>query len=362
MSKGKVLLCMSGGVDSSVAAMLLKEEGYELYGLTYRPYDAISAGCMENKTGCCSVDAIFEAKKLADKLGFPHYILDLRKEFDEIVISNFISEYLSGRTPNPCVLCNRVIKWGEVLKKADELGCKFIATGHYAKLSKNGERNFLVKGKDESKDQTYFLWQLSQDDLKRTLFPLGDLNKSEVRKIAVQKGFEYLSQKRESQEICFITDNDYRRFINERMPELNQKIGEGNFVDISGKIVGKHKGYPFYTIGQRKGLVIALGRPVYVVDIIPETNTVVLGDRVDLNKKELWVSNINLMKYASIDGEIEVTTKIRYNNAGTLSRISQFEDKIKVEFYNEAWAIAPGQSAVFYEGNDLVGGGVICKG
>ncbi|MBP7562764.1 MAG: tRNA 2-thiouridine(34) synthase MnmA [Candidatus Cloacimonetes bacterium] len=362
MSKGKVLLCMSGGIDSSVAAMLLRDQGYEIYGLTYRPYDSISIGCMENKIGCCSVDAIFEAKNLADKLGFPHSVLDLRKEFDNIVISDFINEYLAGRTPNPCVVCNRTVKWGEVLKKADEMDCEFISTGHYARINKKNGRSFLVKGKDESKDQTYFLWQLSQDDLKRTIFPLGDLTKNEVRNIARQKGFEKISNKRESQEICFITDNDYRRFIRERMPEIDQKVGEGNFTDISGKILGKHKGYPFYTIGQRKGLVIALGKPAYVVDIKPEENIVVLGEREDLNKKELWVDNVNLMKYENISGEMEVITKIRYNNAGNLSRISQHGDRIKVEFYNEAWAVAPGQSAVFYEGDELIGGGIICRG
>ena len=361
MSKGKVLLCMSGGIDSSVAAMLLREEGYELHGLTYRPYDSISPACMEKQTGCCSVDAIFEAKALAYDLGFDHSVLDIRKEFDKTVISDFVKEYLAGRTPNPCVVCNRTIKWGEVITKANELGCDFIATGHYARIGEKDGRYFLIRGKDESKDQTYFLWQLSQSDLKRTIFPLGNLTKTEVRQIALEKGYEKISKKRESQEICFIPDNDYRRFIKERVPDLEQQVGKGNFVDTNGKILGQHYGYPFYTIGQRKGLEIALGRPMYVVNIDPATNTVVLGDRSDLNKKELWVENLNLMKYENIEGEMEVLTKIRYNNKGTLSRISQHDSRIRVEFYENTWAVTPGQSAVFYEGDDIVGGGIICK-
>jgi tRNA-specific 2-thiouridylase len=351
---------MSGGIDSSVAAMLLEEQGYEIHGLTYRPYDAISPACMEKQTGCCSVDAIFEAKALANDLGFPHAVLDIRKEFDKTVISDFVKEYLAGRTPNPCVVCNRTIKWGEVIKKADELNCEFIATGHYAQIGEENGRYFLIQGIDDAKDQTYFLWQLSQDDLKRTLFPLGHLTKPEVRQIALQKGYEQISKKRESQEICFIPDNDYRRFIMERVPDIVNNIGEGNYTNKEGKILGKHKGYPFYTVGQRKGLEIALGHPMYVIDIDAKTNTVVLGEREELNKKELWVDNINLMKYATIVGEMEVITKIRYNNKGTLSRISLHGDKIKVEFYESAWAITPGQSAVFMEGMDMVGGGIIC--
>jgi len=361
MSKGKVLLCMSGGIDSSVAALLLIDQGYEVHGLTYRPFDAVSPACMEKQTGCCSVDAIFEAKALATELGMEHTVFDLRSEFEQSVIQNFIDEYLSGRTPNPCVLCNRVIKWGEVIRKADELGCTYIATGHYAQIGEQNGRYFLIKGIDEKKDQTYFLWQLSQDDLKRTIFPLGGLTKTDVRRIAREKGHIHIAHKRESQEICFIPDNDYRRFIRERVPDLSDSIGEGNFVDRNGKILGRHQGFPFYTIGQRKGLVIALGHPAYVIDIVAETNTVVLGERSELDKKELWVEAVNLMKYPELEGEREVITKIRYNNKGTLSRITQHGERIKVEFYENTWAVTPGQSAVFYEDGHLVGGGIICR-
>lgn len=359
--KDRVLLCMSGGIDSSVAAMILEDQGYELEGLTYRPYDAISPACMEKQTGCCSVDAIFEAKALANDLGFSHSVLDIRKEFDKTVITDFVHEYLAGRTPNPCVVCNRTIKWGEVIKKADELGCRYIATGHYAQIGHENGRYFLVKGADQNKDQTYFLWQLSQEDLSRTLFPLGHMVKDDVRKLALDKGYEKISKKRESQEICFIPDNDYRRFIRERVPGIEAEIGEGNFVDTDGKVLGKHQGYPFYTIGQRKGLNLALGYPAFVIDIDPKTNTVVLGTREQLNVKTLWVELLNLMKYDRIEGELEVSTKIRYKTQGALSRISQHGDRIKVEFYESAWAVTPGQSAVFYEGDDLVGGGIIVK-
>jgi tRNA-uridine 2-sulfurtransferase len=240
------------------------------------------------------------------------------------------------------------------------MGCNYIATGHYAQIGFDAGRYYLVKGYDESKDQTYFLWQLSQEDLRRTLFPLGHLTKPEVRQIALNRGFEAISKKRESQEICFIPDNDYRRFIRERIPEIDQQIGPGNYIDSSGKVLGKHQGFPFYTIGQRKGLNIALGHPMYVTGIDAASNTVILGERAELDKKELWVDNLNLMRYPAIEGELEVTAKIRYNNKGTLSRISQHGSRLKVEFYEPAWAVTPGQSAVFYENDFVVGGGLIC--
>ncbi len=359
MSKGRVLIAMSGGIDSSVAAILLKEQGYDLVGVTFRTWDYISKGCWEKETGCCSMDSIQEAKLMAEKLGFEHHVLDIRKEFNDFVINNFVDEYLAGRTPNPCVSCNSHIKWGEILKKADSLGCEFVATGHYAQIRNENGRYILSKGVDLSKDQSYFLWSLTQDNLKRTMFPLGGYLKPEIREIALERGFEKLSKKRESQEICFIPDNDYRKFLTERIPDINEKIGEGNFVDVEGKILGKHKGYPFYTIGQRKGLEIAVGHPLYVVNIDVETNTVILGLREDLLNNEMSVDNINLIKYDKIEGEIDSVTKIRYRDNGAPAVIKQEGDILKFNFFEKVSAIAPGQSAVFYEGDDVIGGGLI---
>jgi len=352
---------MSGGTDSSVAALLLKDQGFDISGMTFRSYDAISKACMEKETGCCSVDSIFEAKRLATDLGFSHSILDIREYFDKIIIENFVSEYLSGLTPNPCVLCNKTIKWGKMLEEADKLGCDYIATGHYAQVIHENGRYFLRKGADEAKDQTYFLWTLTQENLARTIFPLGKLTKPEVREIARQHNYEKIANKKESQEICFIPDDDYRNFIRERIPGIDKKIGEGNFIDKTGKIIGKHKGYPFYTIGQRKGLEIAMGYPVYVLDINAETNTITLGERDDLLQTEVWLKDINLMKYAEVNGEMNAICKIRYNNIGEKCTFSQHGDKIKIVFDNPVSAVTPGQSAVIYEENDIVAGGIITK-
>lgn len=352
-------MAMSGGIDSTVAAMLLLDQGYELVGVTYRVYDQISQACMEKEKGCCSVNAIFEAKHMAQQMGFEHHILDIRKDFQELVIQNFISEYLQGHTPNPCVLCNSTIKWGKLITMADELKCDYIATGHYARIGQENGRYFLRKGVDETKDQTYFLWTLTQENLARTIFPLGELTKTEVRKIALDRGFEKLSKKSESQEICFIPDNNYRTFLAKNVENYFEKYGPGFFVDTTGKRLGKHQGFPNYTIGQRKGLGIALGHPMFVVDIRPESNEVVLGTRDELQGKTFRAKNINLMKYASLPDGFEVNAKIRYRNRGAQAAVFHENELLRVEFHEGMDSITPGQSAVLYEGPDVVGGGII---
>lgn len=358
----KILLTMSGGIDSSVCGILLKEQGYDISAITYRTYDTISESCISKQTGCCSIESMLEAKRFAEQLGISHQIVDFREKFKSTIIDNFIAEYTSGRTPNPCVNCNLAIKWGQVISIAKKLNCTKIATGHYAQVKYQNGRYFLSSGIDKTKDQTYFLWRLTQDDLAQTIFPIGSYTKNEIRKIANDRGFEKLSKKKESQEICFIPDNDYRRFLNDMAPEIIKKLGQGDFVLSNGKVVGKHNGYPFYTIGQRKGLNIALGEPYYVIDINPTNNKITLGKRNELEVKQTTVRDINLMKYQAIPPEgLEVTVKIRYRTPPEKAIIYCKNDTITVNFENPVTAVTPGQSAVFYEEDDVVGGGIIQK-
>jgi len=358
--KGRILVAMSGGVDSSVAAVMLHEQGYEVIGLTMKTWDYASSGGSSKETGCCSLDSINDARALAVGYGFPHYILDIREEFGNFVIDDFVDEYLAGRTPNPCVLCNTHIKWEALLKRANKLDCEFIATGHYAniRLQDNG-RHVISKGKDENKDQSYVLWGVSQQNLARTKFPLGSFAKTEIRQMAKDMGQLDLANKSESYEICFVPNNDYRSFLRHQVDDLDERIGQGNFILSNGTVVGKHQGYPFYTIGQRKGLGIALGRPMFVTRILPESNTVMLGTEEELEKTSALVHKLNLVKYETIFEPLEAVTKIRYKDAGTLSTLQQEGDSMKIDFHHTVSGIAPGQSAVFYEGNDLLGGGFL---
>ena len=360
MSKnGRVLVAMSGGVDSSVAAILLMEQGYEVIGLTMKTWDYETSGSSKKETGCCSLDSINDARNIAVDLGFHHNILDIREEFGDYVIDYFTDEYMIGRTPNPCVLCNTHIKWEALLKRADKLGCDFIATGHYANINEKSGRYFISKGKDLNKDQSYALWGISQKNLSRTIFPLGSLEKDEIKKIALDRGYDNLVKKSESYEICFVLDNDYRSFLKKRVSNIDKVIKKGDFITEDGQTVGTHQGYPFYTIGQRKGLGLALGYPIYVTNIDVEKNTVTVGTFDELKRNGMYVDKLNFMKYDKIDGRLDAYTKIRYNDSGNPSVIEKVGDTMKVYFGAGVNAITPGQAAVFYEDNDVIGGGWI---
>ncbi len=361
MSKhGRVLVAMSGGIDSTVTAMMMHEQGYEVVGVTMKTWDYANAGGDKKETGCCSLDSINDARQIAVEMGFHHFIVDIREEFGDYVIDNFVDEYLAGRTPNPCVLCNTHIKWNSLLRRADALDCEFIATGHYAKINQLNDRYYVSKSKDLHKDQSYVLWGLSQACMERSRFPLGGYTKPEVRQLARDFGYEELSKKGESFEICFVPDNDYRSFLKHRVDGLEARVDGGDFINVSGEVIGKHKGYPFYTIGQRKGLGMAFGKPMFVTEIRPDSNTVVLGEESDLFRNGMTVGNVNLMKYADLLEGKELVSQIRYNDKGAYSTVKELENgQIYVDFHANVKGVAPGQSAVFYEGDDVVGGGHI---
>ena len=350
---------MSGGVDSSVTALMLHERGYEVIGVTMKTWDYSANGTGKRVTGCCDLDSINDARDMSVRLGFHHMIIDLREEFGSAIIGNFTSEYMAGRTPNPCVLCNTFIKWEALLKRADMLDCELIATGHYAKVREENGRYVVSKGMDDNKDQSYVLWGLEQKNLARTRFPIGGYRKTEIREMALASGFPQLAKKSDSYEICFIPDNDYRGFLRRKDPAAFEKLAHGKLIGTDGAALGEHDGYPFFTIGQRKGLGIATGTPMYVTEIRPETNTVVLGVKEDLEKHTAWVRKPNFQKVPELLGEMEVETKVRYHDQGTPSTIRMAGEHVRVDLHRKVAGIAPGQSAVFYEGEDVVGGGFI---
>jgi len=363
-SKGRVLVAMSGGVDSSVAAVMLKKQGYDVIGITMKTWDYSRVGGKSDKeTGCCTLESMNDARQIAVNHGFKHFIVDIRDEFGGWVIDRFVEDYMSGHTPNPCVLCNTHIKWAALLRRADNLGCDFIATGHYANVREENGRYIISRGLDPSKDQSYALWGVKQEHLARTIFPLGGYEKTEIRQMAEDFGLTKVATKPDSYEICFVPDDDYRRFLKDRVDGLEEKVAGGKIVDQKGNVVGEHEGYPFYTIGQRRGLDLAMGKPVYVTDINPETNVITIGEKEDLISTTCRAREINLVKYDAIpEKEMEITGKIRYNDEGTIGYLTQHEeDEIEVTFPTGREAITPGQAVVCYEGDDVVAGGWIKK-
>ncbi|MDI6786574.1 MAG: tRNA 2-thiouridine(34) synthase MnmA [bacterium] len=353
--KKKVLVAMSGGADSSVAAYLLVKEGYEVIGLTF---DLFQSSCQDsNPRTCCSLAAFEDVRDVAEKLGISHYIINLKEEFEREVINYFIKEYLNGKTPNPCVKCNEKIKFATLLNKAKELGADYIATGHYAKVEydKSRESYLLKKGTDLKKDQSYVLFCLNQNILSKTIFPLGNLKKEEIRKIAKESGL-LIHNKPESQEICFIPSNDLRIFF--KINKISDKLG--HIMDKNGKILGSHSGIHCFTIGQRRGLGIAKGKPLYVIKIDQDKNIVIVGEKKELLKNELTASNVSWVTGSIPNKPITVKAKIRYTHNETLALIIPiFNKKVKVKFSDPQQAITPGQAIVFYKNDVLLGGGWI---
>ncbi|MBR5376594.1 MAG: tRNA 2-thiouridine(34) synthase MnmA [Lachnospiraceae bacterium] len=360
MDNKTVVVGMSGGVDSSVAALLLKKQGYNVIGATMQIWLSEALYDMARQDGCCSLTAVDDAKKVCGIIGIEHRVLNFRDIFRKKVIENFVQEYINGRTPNPCIVCNRYVKWEALLSWALENGADYIATGHYARVKKLENGRFAIAGSaTAAKDQTYALYSLTQDQLSHTLMPIGDYDKETVRKIAGDAGLP-VSGKPDSQEICFIEDNDYAGFI-ERYPGIKVP-GPGNFVTADGRVLGKHKGITHYTIGQRRGLGLPMGRYVYVTDIRPDTDEVVIGEGEDVFSKKLCCRDLNFMSVEDIpEGEEKrLFCKIRYRHAGQYCRVSRTgSDELTAVFEEPARAVTPGQAAVFYDGDVICAGGTI---
>ena len=350
---------MSGGVDSSVTAGLLKQQGYDVIGITLRLWEEDPACTIDNVHACCSLSSVDDAKAVASVLGIPHYTLDFRDIFRRDVIDYFVDAYVHGKTPNPCIACNRYVKWESLLKRSMEIGADYIATGHYARIAKLPNGRFAIRNSVTArKDQTYALYNLTQFQLAHTLMPIGEYEKDQVRRIAQEAGLP-VAAKPDSQDICFVPDGDYAAFLKkkagERMP------GEGDFVTRDGTVLGKHKGITHYTIGQRKGLGLSMGEPVFVSELRPKTNQVVVGEEPQVFKKELLCDHLNFMGMEDLEEPRRVWAKVRYAHKGQWCRIErQGRDLIRAEFEEPVRAITPGQAVVFYEGEYVLGGGIIC--
>ena len=358
MEKKKVVVGMSGGVDSSVAAWLLKKQGYDVIGVTMQIWQDELPEQQEENGGCCGLSAVDDARRVAERLQIPYYVMNFKKEFKENVMDYFVQEYIDGRTPNPCIACNRFVKWESLLKRSLDIGAEYIATGHYARVEQlpNG-RYALRKSATAAKDQTYALYNLTQHQLSHTLMPVGEYTKDEIREMAAEIGL-VVANKPDSQEICFIPDHDYAKFIEEN---TDCRLEEGNFVDKYGNVLGRHKGITHYTVGQRKGLNLSMGHPVFVTAIRPETNEVVIGAKEDVFSKIVRCNKLNWMAIEGLaGGEMRVTAKIRYSHKGAPCVIRETgEDTVECVFDEPQRAATPGQAVVFYDGDYVVGGGTI---
>lgn len=359
-----VVIAMSGGVDSSVAAILLRDQGFNVIGVTMKLWDYEKVGGnINHESGCCSLESFNDARTVCVSHNIPHYILNFSREFHQGVVEDFIDEYLSGRTPNPCVQCNTKIKWKTLVEKAAELGADYIATGHYARTKYNpqSERFELYRAMDKHKDQSYALWGIRQTSLSQTIFPLGELTKPQVRDLA-RKYKLSTAEKKESQEICFIPDNNYHRLLKSFQPDLEDKVNNGEMVDTNGNVIGRHQGYPFYTIGQRKGLGGGFSEALYVVDINAEKNRITIGDKNALLCSEFLVDQINIINSEFVTESIPAEIKIRYNDQGHPGMIyPEGGNKLRIVFDHRQKSVTPGQSAVFFSGDLVIGGGIIEK-
>lgn len=358
MSKGKVMLGMSGGVDSSAAAAILLKQGYDVIGVTLQIWPDKPEEIKKAEGGCCSLTAVDDARRVAGKLGIPYYVLNFKDIFQQKVIDYFKDEYIRGRTPNPCIACNRFVKFEAMLSKAVSMGMDYVATGHYARINYDESigRYLLKKSVTDAKDQTYALYTMTQEQLAKTLFPIGDFTKDKVRKLAKEIGLSVAS-KPDSQEICFVDDNDYGRYISEN---TDVNIKPGWFVDSDGNKLGRHRGIIHYTIGQRKGLGVSFGKPMFVLALHPEDNTVVLGDENEVFSASLTAYDVNYISIEELKDEMSVSAKIRYSANKAAAYISPLPDnRVRVSFDEPQRAITPGQSVVFYQGDIVVGGGVI---